>query len=184
MAKGCTRRHRDCGTRPCDCQELRCLMERSPRDLGIPFLRLGYRGFTIAERETSDKKSGCLKDTKVLKASDSPLWPTDCHQGTWRITSGLEDLCISLLHAKMKKIHLLKQKSMAKKLPNHSGTLRGPKCFWKHLYRLQVLHFIKATLLGRRQTQEMKHRILCDTFLPSILISYTKYYGENYLCQQ
>lgn len=40
MAKGCTRRHRDCGMWPCPCREMCCLMECSPRALGFPFLFL------------------------------------------------------------------------------------------------------------------------------------------------
>lgn len=82
-----------------------------PTSSGHPFpASVGYRGFAIVKKESSGKISGCVKDTRVLKASSSPSWPTDCHQGTWKIRNGLEDLCISLLHAKMKKISLLKKK--------------------------------------------------------------------------
>lgn len=65
---------------------------------------------------------------------------------------------------------------MAKKQPNHSGTLKGIQA---SVSVARALYFIKAMLLRRRQMQEMKHKILFDMFLLSILIRYTKYYGRK-----
>lgn len=74
MAKGCTRRHRDCGMWPCACQEMCCLMECSPRALGFPLLLLWAMEAPLLPKKGSlQAKSlrvlriwGCLKLQAVL----------------------------------------------------------------------------------------------------------------------
>lgn len=177
MAKGCTRRHRDCGMWPCACQEMCCLMECSPWALGFPFLLLQAREALLLPKKKRSLQAkslcilriwGCLmlqavlyKQLTATKAPEKPPTPQELlHQFTARENE--QNPCLKT--------------SMAKKQPNHSGTLKGIQAF---VWVARVLYFIKAMLLRRRWTQEMKHRILFDMFLPSILIRYTKYYGRK-----
>ena len=61
-----------------------------PTSSGPPFpASVGYRGFATAKEESSGKSSGCLKYTRVLKASSSPLPPTNCHQSTRKYPNAL-----------------------------------------------------------------------------------------------
>lgn len=133
--------------RPCYCQKKRSLQAKS-----LCILRIW----------------GCLmlqavlyKQLTATKAPEKPPTPQGLlHQFTARENE--QNPCLKT--------------SMAKKQPNHSGTLKGIQAF---VWVARVLYFIKAMLLRRRWTQEMKHRILFDMFLPSILIRYTKYYGRK-----
>lgn len=74
MAKGCTRRHRDCGMWPCACQEMCCLMECSPGALSFPCLLLwAMEALLLPKNRSLQAKGlcvlriqGCLKLQTVL----------------------------------------------------------------------------------------------------------------------
>lgn len=147
-----------------------------PTSSGLPFpASVGYGGFTLAKKRSLQARSLCvlriwgyLKLQAVLHNQLTAIKAPEKPPMASRISA--------LFHCMWKWRKSMSFESMAKKQPNHSGTLKGIQAF---VWVARVLHFIKAMLLRRRWTQEMKHKILFDMFLPSILIRYTKYYGRK-----
>lgn len=178
MAKGCTSRHRDCGTRPCDCQELRCLMECSPRALGIPFLLLWATGASPLPKRSLQgilRILGCLKLQAVLRNQLTATKAPEKYPTALRISA------LSLAHAKRRKIYLWKKSQWQRNSPTTAGLWKVSK----RLYRLQE-HYTSSKLCcsggGKCRKWNTRFYLTCSYW---VYWYATQNITEgNYLCQQ